>query len=299
MTERRDRIHTSSLATGSLVGGFLLLLVSVPLVVLLVPALPLHEMSQWLIVPLPSVSQPIDIFPPLEAGAFDATTWLWGLLGDFLGIAVTVIYYLNLGLTIVGVGLVIAGVTVLSEPRAIVKGFRRSLAMRRVQALLGLYAIGGAVLVSPALVRAALELTLTIALWLGILWVVVSVGKYFEATESGVVRIGLWYPLTVASVVLPIVIVGLISPTGSPWFRSETAQLIGPLFESGVGVSDPAIGLGNRGVPIALTYSGFWFSAVFGFGWVVGVVSEGLLWLVPRIASAVAVIGSRVDRLGK
>ncbi|UWG46545.1 hypothetical protein HSRCO_0246 [Halanaeroarchaeum sp. HSR-CO] len=296
---RKGRSAPSKVAQWVLIAGLFMIVVSAPLAVLLSRAISPTAPTWVGMVPLPPIEQPFDLFPRLSEAGFDVTRWLWGLLADFLGVVFAVVYYLVLFTAVLGTGFAVAGALGISDRREIARTVRRALGLRIIQILAGAYTVIGLTIVYPATVRLGLEVLLTVSLWLVVLVALVTVWGYIESADHVLARIALWYPLTVALVVLPSVVVGIVSPSARPLFVRVSGVLARPLLESGLVAGFHVGFFVDHLIPTTVAYGGFWVGVVLVMGWFVGVVTEVWAWLPGRLVSLGASIWRRVRRLGR
>lgn len=291
-TDRIDSIPFSRL----LVAGLFLLLVSGPMVVFMIRAVPETMVTHWGVVPAPELPDSIEILPSFSGGGFDVTQWLWSVLGDLLWVVYGGVYYFGLAIVAAGVGLMAAGSVGIADPRAIAAAIGRTLRLRIVRVLLGFYAVAGVAIFFPAAFLVGLEALFSLGIWLALTAGLGVAWQRIETRRNVKIRIAVGYPLLFALVVVPILVATLASPTVRPLFVSITADLVGPVFGglgAGVGWVDSASAL----VPIHLAYVVFWIVAAIGMGWTVGILTEGFVWALPRLVDHVAIVGRRGVRV--
>ncbi|MGM0399304.1 MAG: hypothetical protein ACQEQY_09970 [Halobacteriota archaeon] len=300
MTRTGDEtLSGPSVAQRVFLAGLFLLVVTVPVVAMLIRAVSGTVPTRLVFVPLPPIEQSVDLFPRVSEAGFDVTRWLWGVLADFLGVVFAVVYYLVLFTALLGTGLAVGGGIGIADPREMARTIRRALGLRIVRMLLGGYTAIGLTILFPATVRLVLELVLTAALWLVVLVALAVLWRHIESADHVLSRIALWYPLTVALVVLPSVVVGIVSPSARPLFLRVSAIMASPILESGLVGGLPAVFFVDDFIPTAVAYGGFWVGVVLVMGWFVGVVTEVWAWLPGRLVSLGASVWGRVRRLGR
>lgn len=277
--------------------GLLLLIVSLPLAGMMIRTLSGTTQTQWLFIPLPDVNQTFTFVPPLEAGEFDVGEWLRGVLADFLELVFAVTYYLVLSAVIFGLTLLVGGSIGLSDPTELWKSIRRAIGRKPVQVLLSIYAMAGLAIAFPERSRIALEIGLMAFLWFGMMLTLLAIWSYTELTDHPFPRIVIWYPLTVAIVGLPSVVVGMVSPTLKPGFVTVTETLLALVFPSELLPEITTVSIGGPAISPIFLYGMFWVGIVFGLGWFLGAITELVGWLPARIVWVSAMVWKRFVRI--
>lgn len=278
-----------------LIAGVFVLLFSVPMLVFMVRAAPETVFSRRTIVPLPIFPSSVDLYPSFAAGGFEANRWLWQVLEDLLWVVYGVVYYLALASATAAIGLLVAGAVGVADPTEVGRTIRRTFELRIVRILLGLFAVTGVAIFFPAVFLVALEVVLVVAVWLPLTVVLGMLWRRLDVRRDGI-RVLVGYPLMFAVLVVPVVAASIASPTITPHFVSITGDLLGSVSVSSIPGGDAMISRLSV-VPRSIAYAGFWTVATIVVGGVVGVLTEGFVWLLPRLLDRVVLVVRRGIRV--
>lgn len=258
---------------GFVVGVFFLV-ATVPLIAIILRALPPEVVSRWLIFPVFEIDLSLELFPQIEAGEFDPTNWLWERLYEIGRIALVGGFYLAILGAVIGMLLVTWSAIMIGTSRAIARTAINACRYRIIQGLLGLYTITALGIFYPFIFRILAELMVALVVG-GTVVGVLGMGWWrLRATQGRVVRIGLLYPLAIGIVALPIVAIALASPTLGPWFQTISTELAILVLDTILAVGGLNEWLRATFDLEGLNYFLMWLGIVLVVGWMVGVIVE-------------------------
>ena len=218
MSPRRHRQvgATNEGGSRSLVIGLFFVVVFAPLVVILAWGLPGEVMTRRFGIPMVDMEFTTGLSPPIEDGEVDVDAFFGGLFRDFIVFVIGAGYLVGIVLSVVG-GLIVTANVAGERSAASLRELVGSILRRRVvQGLFVVYVVAGAGLVYPVVLRALTEALFAVAVAAPVVGLLVGGVLWLRDSDRLVVRIVGVYPLAVACPVLPVVALGVVSPTLQP-----------------------------------------------------------------------------------
>lgn len=253
--------------------GISAILVATPFLLWGVFYAPAHLIEYIGPIPIVSPETSVEWIPELDR-EFDPMTWLISVLAGIGRFVFAAIYLSALTVGIGGIIASISGTVLLGNPDLVTEAIKRWTDHWVVRFVLGVYVLMAAAIFVPGLLIVLIELSVAFFIG-GSLFGILGLGWLrFRSKASLTIRIVFAYPLGIGTIILPLIVTALVSPT-----FAETAQFASEQFAIVILDTIFAIGDVNQWIRDTFDLDGSGYFVMWGgialvSGWILGIGTE-------------------------
>lgn len=275
MTSSQSEHETTNRSTAIRCTGIGLTGLVIALPILAIPLIATNPSQSTVVGPIPAIDG-VSLIPDFSEST-NVDEWVRQMLVGLFHIAYIGCYYISLGISVIGLLLLIVGVIIAQEIQELLVVLLQLAQNRLIQGVFTFYGTVAAAILVPALLRLLVEISIAIGIG-GSLLVVIGSSWITLRTKAGpMLRIILVYPLGVGTLVLPVIGTALVSPTFADATQSLTSDVAVFFLSTILEPLRVAEWFSKTFDLEGTSFFIMWFSLTVVIGWIVGIVSEALL----------------------